>query len=127
VSLAVDSEFGSHLSTLSNPANWSAAMHQAPGELETMGGNFHNMEFGQLGMRVLGEGGAADDLARANQLPGAIRGSDDVAPHLSNMNRWKGEHLAAGGYSMFDTVRQGNELTGPSPAENLKIPPGAQP
>jgi len=92
-----------------------------------MVGNFRNMEFGQLGMRVLGEGGAADDLARANQLPGAIRGSDDVAPHLSNMNRWKGEHLAAGGYSMFDTVRQGNELTGPSPAENLKIPTGAQP
>lgn len=124
---SIPSEFGSRLSTLSNPANWSAAMHQAPGELATMVGNFRNMEFGQLGMRVLGEGGAADDLARANQLPGAIRGSDDVAPHLSNMNRWKGEHLAAGGYSMFDTVRQGNELTGPSPAENLKIPTGAQP
>jgi len=54
-------------------------------------------------------------------------GSDDDTPRLANMNYWKAEHLAASGYSTFDTVQQWNELTGPSPAENLKIPTGAQP
>lgn len=120
---AIPGEFRSNLQTLRN-ADWGEAMRQAPAALAEQGGSVVRGDFAEVGMRMFGEAGAADDLARINQLPQGIRASDDVAPHLSNLRTHTQDFIAAGGYSTFDIFRQtaGFVNSEPPPAESLKLP-----
>ncbi|MGH3831272.1 MAG: putative T7SS-secreted protein [Pseudonocardiaceae bacterium] len=112
---AMPGEFADNVRTLRN-ADWGDALRQAH-----QGGLPGPLQF-------LGEHGATADLQNISKIHSAVRASDEVAPHLRQLQTQLHVVYGTAGYNMYDIGRTAAGLAPPSSAaQELHLPNTQQP
>ena len=108
---AMPGEFADNIRTLRH-ADWGDAWRQA----RRQGGPSNLLQF-------FGEHDVAADLQEIKQIHSAVRGSDEVAPHLRQLHAQYGVFVGTAGYGVYDNLHNAVKLRpSPSAAEEPHLP-----